>query len=612
MTYHKYLITFLSMFLSLLFAFCLSRKFEISGNNFQLDGKPFQFASAAFHYFRQHPYYWEETMKKIRNGGCNVVETYIAWNMHEPTKGNWNWEGMMDVERWLQLAQKYDLLVILRPGPYICSEWEFGAFPYWLLQEKNIVFRRDNPVYMEHVTNFLTIVLNKIKPYMIYNGGPIIMCQVENEYGSYKECDKVYMGKLCNLTRKILGDEAVLFTNDGPSRAMLDCGNILPFAYATVDFGEGDPMWELELERSYNGGTGPYFDSEFYTGKLDHWKEPHNTRNPTALMQTMDKIFSNGGSVNMYMYFGGTSFGFMNGANGDLNTYQPQTTSYDHDAPLTEAGDMSYKYEVFKQFFKKYFPDTPDFDVHNTTKKDYGNVQFTEGVSLYDALDIVGQRKAESTNPMTFEDLDVDYGYVLYQTTIKSGGVLKIPKIHDRAHVYVNRQYYGTFERPNENTMKVTVPAGDLDILVENLGRLNYGNYFVEFKGIIEGVTLDGKNITGWKQTGFNLTNSQNIVFNKKGNDLPVKIPSFYRATFYVDELGDTFLNPRKFMKGVAFVNGNNIGRYWLVGPQITLYCPMPFLKQGENELVIFDIDNYNTDTIGPMSFDDTPQIDSL
>ena len=591
-----------------LLSLALSGTFEIVGNDFYKDGEPFQVVSGAFHYFRQHPDYWEDTIKKMANGGLNTVETYVAWNLHEPVKGQFNWDGIADLERFIQLVQKYNMYLIFRPGPFICAEWDFGGLPYWLLKEKNIKFRRLNDAYMKHCVDFMTVVLNKVKPYMYHKGGPIIMVQVENEYGWYNACDRQYMYTLCNLTTDILGKETLLFTNDGAYQGNMQCGNALPYAYASVDFGSGDPMPRFELERKFNGGTGPYYVAEHYTGWLDHWGEAHHTVDVKTITTSVDTILANNGNVNLYMYYGGTNFGFFNGANGDKNSYQADPTSYDYDAPLTEGGDMTYKYIALRDVIKKYFPNIPSYDVANRTKKAYGQVKFTQGVSMYDALPIIGQRKQTNDTPMTFEDLDCDYGFVLYQTTLKKGGVLTIPHVHDRANIFVNKKYFGRVVHAKEGQSKIEVPAGDLDILVENQGRFNYGYDFVEFKGITDGVKLDDVAVTGWTMTGFNLTNNQDIKF---GSTLPTKVPSFYRGTFNVDEVYDTYLNPTGFTKGVAFVNGNNIGRYWLTGPQLTLYCPGPFLHKGENELIIFEVESQE-DTVSTMKFDDAPKLDLI
>ncbi|OHT11324.1 Beta-galactosidase [Tritrichomonas foetus] len=512
---------------------------------------------------------------------------------------------MGDIVRFIQICQKYDLYVILRPGPFICAEWDFGGLPYWLLQEEKIQVRTSDPVYMKHATEFLTVLYEKVKPLLYCNGGNIIMVQVENEYGFYPYCDHDYMNALADLAEEKLGKDILLFTVDSASQYLLDCGALKGRIFATVDFGTGDPTAHFELQRNFNGG-GPYVNSEFYPGWLDHWEEAHHKVSTDAVTSSLDKMLALDGNVNFYMYIGGTNFYFYNGANGDRNSYQADPTSYDYDAPLSECGDMTWKYEKVKETIAKYLP-VRKLDVKNTTKKAYGKVTFTEGISLYDALPTIAQRQETADSPKTFEALDVDFGFVLYQTTIQEGGSLKLKKVHDRANVFVDKQYVGTVVHAKEKA--VEVEAGKLDILVENQGRMNYGGDFVEFKGLTDGVTLDGDAVTGWTMSGFNLTNIEDLKFNK--GDLPTKVPSFYRATFEVDEVADTFLNPFGFKKGCAFINGQNIGRYWTVGPQLTLYVPQYFLHKGTNELIIFEVE-LQKDKVPTMQFDDTPQIDII
>ncbi|OHS97329.1 Beta-galactosidase [Tritrichomonas foetus] len=590
--------------LSLLVRFAISeRSFKIVGNEFQMDGKPFQYISGSFHYFRQNPEYWEENMKKMRHGGCNCVQTYVAWNLHEPKKGVFNFEGMGDIVRWVELAAKYGIYVILRPGPYICGEWELGGYPYWMLKEENMVVRSSNEVYMKHVTDWFTVLFGKLKPHMYHNGGNIILVQIENEYGSYSTCDQEYLGQLADLTEEILGKETQLFTTDGSGEGYLKCGSIISRAYATVDFGAGDPTWAFELERTWNNGAGPYVNSEFYTGWLDHWGDQHHKTDAESISSSLDKMLSMGGSANMYMYFGGTNFYFYNGANGGKDSYAIDPTSYDYDAPLSETGDMTWKYEKIREVAKKYF-DVPDLDVHNSTKKSYGTLTFTEGISIYDALPTIGVAKAQADTPMTMEDLDVDYGFVLYQTNLGSGGELNIPHVKDRGYVFVNKERQCIIQHAEEKSCQID--GGNLDILVENMGRLNYGYDFWEKKGITDGVKLGDEEVTGWTMTGFNLTNIGELKFT---STLPTKVPSFYKAKFTVDELGDTFINPTGWIRGTVFVNNYNIGRYWNIGPQLTLYIPKYLLKVGENEIIVFDYES-QFDSVPTMSLDDVHQID--
>lgn len=567
-----------------------------------MDGKPFRYVSGSYHYFRTDADKWEDIIKKMANGGLNAIQTYVAWNLHEPRKGVYNFTGNADIERFIQLVQKYDMYLILRPGPFICAEWDFGGLPYWLLQEEKISLRSSDKIYMQHVKDWFTVLFKKISPYMYSKGGPIIMVQVENEYGFYNKCDHDYMSQLADFIKEKLGDDTFLFTVDTPATYALDCGNIKDKAFVTVDFGTGDPTDHFELQKQYNG-HGPYVNTEFYTGWLDHWEEGHHTVSTDAVASSLDKMLSMNASVNFYMYIGGTNFGYYNGANGDWNSYQADPTSYDYDAPLTEAGDMTWKYQRIKEVIKKYMPVKDYSDVKNTTKKSYGKVKFTEGVSLFDALPIITQREVKSQYTVSFEDLDVDYGFILYEIELKKGGWLNMEHVFDRAQVYLNHSYVSTIYRSGGTNLE---GKGLLNILVENMGRINYGADLDQKKGIVDGATVDNYWVYNWYQYGFNLTNVNDIQFT---SELPTKVPSFYKGYFNVDEVADTYLNPTGFQKGIVFINGNNIGRYWLKGPQLTLYVPQYFLHKGQNEIIIFETES-QADSVGTMSFDDTPVID--
>lgn len=580
----------------------LAGTFEIVGDDFMLNGQKFQIISGSFHYFRQHPSAWEETIKKMANGGLNTIQTYVAWNLHEPQKGVYNWEGMADLLHFIDLCQKYNMWVVLRPGPYICAEWDFGGFPYWLMQmlQEN-EFRRSNSKFQSALENWLNVLLPKILPKMIYNGGPILMCQIENEYGLYSACDHEYMKWIGKLNKELLGDQAVLFTTD-PAYA-LGCGAVPEYAHACIDFGTGQNIESLFAEQKKVNGHGPYMNSEFYPGWLDHWQEAHHTVSTDAICKDLDKMLSLGASVNFYMYFGGTNFYFYNGANGDHSSYQADPTSYDYDAPLSEAGDMTYKWERILEVIKKYRTDIPHFEVSNSTKRSYGEVKFTEGIKLHDAIQYLDVKQEEGDFPLTYEELDLDFGYVLY-TSESKGGSLMMKKVHDRAWVFVNNKRQGIVEHAKEKA--VDIPAGQLDILVEHMGRNNFGGDFVETKGITEGATLNGLPLGPWRHIGFNLKSIDKI---KYVSTLPAAGPAFYRGFFNVDQVADTFLNPKGWTKGCAFINGFHIGRYWTVGPQLTLYVPAGILKQGQNELVIFETESLELPAGASMTFDDKPQI---
>jgi beta-galactosidase len=434
---------------------------------------------------------------------------------------------------------------------------------------------------------------------MYHNGGPVILVQVENEYGSYYACDANYLRHLANFSKSLLGSETTLFTTDGDDTGYLKCGSI-PEVFATIDFGIGTDIASVfAMQRSWNNG-GPYVNSEFYAGWLDHWGEPHSTTPSDQVASNLDRMLALDASVNIYMFIGGTNFGFRNGANGGGTDYTPDPTSYDYDAPLSEAADLRWKWAYIRNVIMKYRV-VPTYDVKNSTKRAFGFVNFTEGVSLFDALDAITTNRVDSTDVQTFESLGLDAGFVLYRGQAVAGN-LDLTTVHDRAYVFVDGKRYGIVQRGSENILAIA--KGRLDILVENQGRLNYGGQFVEFKGLVAGVKIDGRPVQGWANYGFNLSRIRTVPFSKT---LPVGMPAFYRAVFNVDLVADTFLNPTGFTKGVAFVNGFNIGRYWTIGPQLTLFVPSQLLVVGDNELIVFEEENLSPTMA--MSFDSVHQI---
>jgi beta-galactosidase len=587
------------MLLGILLRFSQCHSFKIDGSILKLDDHPFQYISGSFHYFRQHPSSWESTIKKMACGGLNAIQTYVPWNLHEPKKGEFNFAGIADIERFLTLCQQHNMYVILRPGPYICAEWDFGGLPSWLITEHVEVLRSMDPVFIRHVDDYFQVFLNKIKPFMLHNGGTIIMVQVENEFGAYFTCDHSYVKHLADLFLSILGSETVLFTTDQPHDYGLACGSLPPQVLPTLDFGVTYDASQV-FERL--GNSTPHINSEFYPGWLDHWNEPHHTVSTQSVVDSLEKMIDRGISVNFYMYFGGTNFGFFNGANGGRSHFFADPTSYDYDAPLSEAGDMTWKFQQIRSLIANKRPEmVKKCEVENTTKVAYGVFAFEEGVSLFDAIT---PKSIVQKFPKTFEQMGIDFGFVLYETTTAGGG-LDLVVVHDRAHIFVNKQLIAIQLRGEEH--KVDIPAGRLQILVENLGRINYGFEMYDEKGLVRGVKLDGAFLQNWTMKAIPLTNLANLTFSRV---LPRSTPAFYRCAFQVQNVGDTFLLAGGFKKGVAFVNGFNVGRYWAVGPQQTLYVPAGLLHEGANELVLFEVDGVSE--VGKAVFRDTAVLNEI
>ena len=595
------------------------RSFTVDYKNdrFLKDGEPFRYISGSIHYCRIPSSLWEDRLKKMSAAGLNAIQTYVAWNFHETSPGTYDFSGDRNLTQFLQLAQDNGLLVILRPGPYICAEWEFGGFPSWLLKDKTINLRSSDEAYLSYVDVWMRVLLQVVKPFLYQNGGPVIMTQVENEYGSYG-CDHNYIKHLYTLFQETLGKEAVLFSTDGCSTQLLECGSI-PEIFSTVDFGIGsDPVHCFNQTRVIQSG-GPLVNSEFYTGWLDHWGDPKAKVDPTAFANSLNKLLSyKDASVNMYMFEGGTNFGFMNGANANRpGKYQPQITSYDYDAPLTEAGDPWEKYTLIREVVSKYLPLPPGPVPPATPKTAYGTVKMTEYAWLFDTPSLV-TRSVKAAAPLTMEALDQSYGFVLYQlqqplprpageTSSTAVYNLTLLGVHDRAYVFVDGENQGVLQRSDTTKENMSIvltlqpsSKGQLQMLVENQGRINFGHLLEDRKGILNGVLLNGTQLTGWVSSSVPLNSSFSAsIFHAlpPSGSLPSaavffkgSLPPFPKGV----AVNDTFLLLKGWTKGVAFVNGINVGRYWPVEPpQKTLYVPSSALRAGPeaNEVVIFEQD---------------------
>lgn len=585
---------------------------DYDGNQFLKDGVAFRYISGSMHYSRVPSAYWRDRLEKMYAAGLNSVQTYVPWNYHEDQPGMYDFQGERDISKFIQTAQDVGLLVILRAGPYMCGEWEMGGFPAWLLRDPNIRLRTSDTTYLSYVDKWLGMLLPKMKPLLYENGGPIISIQVENEYGSYPACDAAYMGHLRDKFHQYLGPNIVLFTTDGASNGFLKCGHT-PGLYATVDFGPGGNVTDhFKAQRDYEP-KGPLVNSEFYTGWLDHWGEHHSTTSSTTVADSLDAILKLNASVNMYMFEGGTSFGFMNGANGGDSSYQPQPTSYDYDAPLSEAGDPTEKYLAIRKVISKYH-ELPSVPVPPATHKSvYGKVQMTASAWLLDSKSLA-VNESNADHPLNMEVLNQNFGFVVY-TLMKpldvptSGSVnytLTMITLHDRAVVYVDDVVQGIVSRMDigslNATVQITIPStskGELNIIVENQGRINYGSDIDDRKGILGGVTLNGTSLKGWKSSSYPLKNLSSILFKELSTNPVHTSTAFFHAQlpfFKIDQqANDSYLLLNGWTKGQVFINGHNLGRYWPVkGPQKTLYVPYTVFNTenpADNEIIVFEID---------------------
>lgn len=570
--------------------------FAITDGQFLYDGKPTAIYSGEMHYERVPAPYWRHRLKMMKAMGLNAVATYVFWNFHEVAPGKWDWTtDEHNLRKFVQTAQEEDMLVILRPGPYCCAEWEYGGYPWWLQQQEGLVVRCYNQPFLDACRTYVNQLADQVRDLQITHGGPIVMVQAENEFGSYVsqrpdiplEEHKRYSAAI----RQILidaGFDIPMFTSDG---SWLFEGGAIEGALPTAN-GEDNVENLKKVVDAYHGGKGPYMVAEFYPGWLDHWNEPFVRVPAEHTIRQTQKYLDNGVNFNFYMVHGGTNFGFWAGANYNNETnIQPDLTSYDYDAPISEAGWATEKYMGIRELMKKYVKyDVPEVPERIPVVK-LPELYFDKTVDVLPLLE--QQKPVTADEPLHFEDLGQGFGYVLYRRHFNQpiSGVMRVPGIADFATVYVDGKKVGELNRVLDcDSLQIDIPFNStLDILVENLGRINYGARIVEnHKGITQPITIGGSRISGnWNMYGLPL--SQMPAVDALPEGYKTGCPVYYRAKFTLDKVGDTFLDMEKWGKGIVFVNGHNLGRYWKVGPQQTLYLPGCWLKEGENEVVVFE-----------------------
>lgn len=558
--------------------------FEIK-DDFYINGEKTKIISGGIHYFRVVPEYWRDRLEKIKALGCNTIETYVAWNVHEPKRGEFCFTGIADLKRFLCLAQELGLWVIVRPSPYICAEWELGGIPAWLLAEDGMRLRSNYEPYLKHVRDYYKKLFEILTPLQITHGGPILMFQIENEYGAYGE-DTEYLKALQQMMQEN-GVTVPMITSDGPWSDYLSCGK-LDGVLQSANFGS-HAKEQFEILRKHIGNQ-PVMCMEFWVGWFDSWGDKHHTEDPKKHAEDLRDILEQG-SVNIYMAEGGTNFGFMSGANY-YDSLTPDVTSYDYDALLTEDGQITEKYLEFQKVIAE-FRTLPKVELSTKiTRKEYGSVPVAQRVGLFEALDDIS-KPVESHYPQPMEKLGQNYGYVLYRTELVRDREIekfRLFEANDRAKAYLDGTELITLydrELLKEHKLPEIRTGSVLDILVENMGRVNYGIMMErQQKGIRGAVLINGHQHYRWKQYPLPLDNLDRLRFDRGYTQGQ---PAFYRFEFTVDEIGDTFLDFEGFGKGYAFVNGFNLGRYWEIGPQKRLYLPGPLLKSGVNELILFE-----------------------
>ena len=558
-------------------------RLRASGVHFELDGKTFQIISGAIHSARVPRAYWRDRLRKARAMGLNTVETYVFWNAHETAPGKFDFFGQNDIAEFIREAQQEGLFVILRPGPYVCAEWDFGGYPAWLLKEPGMEVRTANPAFMAAATRWLHRLGQELAPLQSANGGPIIAVQVENEYGSFGS-DHNYMEQIHQLLIDSGFDRAMLYTADGADE--LPDGS-LPGLPAVINFGTGGAKAEFAKLAKLRPNA-PRMCGEYWDGWYDRWGEKHNTADAAAEAKELEWMLEQGYSVNLYMFHGGTSIGWMNGANIHDGKYGPDVTSYDYDAPVSESGELRPKYFLFRDVIRKATGVTPPDSPAPILAHALPAAQFTRSASLWKDL----PQPVVSTQILSMEDVGQSYGYILYRTKIAlaQSGDLRVDELHSYAQIYLDGVLAGTLDRRlSQSSLPIHVVHDNtrLDILVENSGRVNFGRQLPhERAGITHQVTFANQPLTGWQIYPLAMQNVTSLAYNST----PCSGACFYRATFRVDQPADTFIDTRTLGKGEVFINGQALGRFWKIGPQGTLYLPAPWLKKGKNEIVVFDL----------------------
>lgn len=549
--------------------------------------------SGAMHYFRTLPEQWPDRLGKLRAMGVDTVETYVPWNLHEPRRGEFVFTGLADVEGFLARAAEADLKVIVRPGPYICAEWENGGLPSWLPGP----LRCHDPRFLDPVDRFFDELIPRIAAHQVTRGGNVIMVQVENEYGSYGT-DPAYLKHLADgLVGR--GIDVPLFTSDGTSDLNLT-GGTLPGVPATANFGSDAAGQFANLAR-HRPGDDP-FCMEFWNGWFDHFGEAHHVRDAADAAEALAEILEHG-SVNLYMAVGGTNFGFMAGANagGDHadGAYEPTVTSYDYDAPIAEHGALTPKFWAYREVLGRYTELPPVPELREETLED-ARIELTERLSLLDCLDALSTGTVRSAATRTFEELGQDYGLAVYRTRVpgpRSQALpLRVKGLHDRAHVLVDGVIAGILERDGATSLPLKTPEGgsDLTLVVEAMGRVNYGPKTGERKGILDGVLHERQYLFDWEIDPIPLSDLSGLPWARATSAAG---PSFHRGTLHVDRPLDGFLALPGWAKGHVWINGFHLGRYWERGPQVTLYLPWPLLREGANEIIVLEFDRAPDDT---------------
>lgn len=568
-------------------AFAQIHKFALGKEDFLLDGKPFQIISGEMHPARIPHEYWRHRIQMAKAMGCNTIAVYVFWNYHETTQGFFDFTtGNHNIAEFIRICKEEGMWVMLRPGPYVCAEWDFGGLPPYLLKIPDIKVRCSDTRYMSAVTRYVTRLSKEIKPLLCTNGGPVIMVQVENEYGSYAN-DKNYLEALRKLWIQN-GINVPFYTADGPTPFMLEAGNIDGAAIG-LDSGSSDADFDQAKKRNPNV---PSFSSETYPGWLTHWGEKWARTDTASILKEVKYLLDHKKSFNLYVIHGGTNFGFTAGANAfNATQYQPDLTSYDYDAPINEQGSATPKYFALRRLIQQYIsykiPDVPK----PVKTIEIPSINLTAFSTIWNEL----PAPVLVPQPKPFEAFNQNQGLMLYRTKLighKSGN-LTITEPHDYALIFLDGKFIDTIYRDGGKwTVKLPTTESKepvLDILMEGMGHINFAQYMIDRKGITDRVTLNGMTLMNWQV--YPLSMGEKFILSLKSKK-PEEFKNgiFFKGQFNLTETGDTYIDMSNYSKGIVYVNGHNLGRYWNAGPQKRLYCPASWLKKESNKIVVFDL----------------------
>lgn len=581
-----------------------TRGLTVAQGHFALDGKPFQIISGDLHYPRIPREYWRQRFKMAKAMGLNAITAYVFWNVHERTPGQYNFRGQNDVAEFIREAQAEGLYVILRPGPYVCAEWEFGGFPAWLIEDPATIVRSRDPKFLAPAKRWLHRLGQELAPLQYARGGPIIAVQVENEYGSFGS-DHAYMEEIRHALIDAGFDQSLLYTADGGDQLP---NGTLPELPAVVNFGTGSAQSEFAKLRQFRP-QGPFMSGEFWVGWFDHWGDIHQITDAKKQADEIQWMLGQGYSLSLYMFHGGTNFGWMNGANWTQKGYEPTVTSYDYDAALDESGRPRAKYFAFRDMIARATGQTPPPVPVIPPPQSIGAVALPRSASLWDNL----PKPIVSHDLKTMEDVGQAYGYILYRTSLPNGGgELTLDGLHDYALIYLDGKLVGTLDR-RLGQSKLTIGTKKdavLDILVENTGRINFTKMMLsERKGITSSVTLAGAALHDWKIYPLPFDKVASFHYAQKPC---AAAPCFYRGQFDAPKSGDaaadTFVGTDGWNKGFVWLNGKALGRHWNVGPERTLYVPGVWLKPSANEIIALDLKGVAKPQV---TLRDTPVLDA-